>query len=237
MINNTPGSKLDETVKNTLDNYEAQYDASDWSRMEQMLDAAPKSGNFKWSYAITTIAVLAVLAGGYALYNTFGKSGKNTEVNSTSPPVPANTPKEEPGMATPPPVASSPVTSPAVKEEPISTPEKIVESPVVKTPVEEKVIASETKIKVKKEKAPKKDGANEPIIDAHDKIIGMGNEPVFGDMLDSSKGIIGNTREKEETKKAAKAKKGNVSWDIFTPHMNVDSMRKVREQRDSLKNQ
>jgi hypothetical protein len=65
----------------------------------------------------------------------------------------------------------------------------------------------------------------------------MGNEPIFGDMLDSSKGIIGETREKEETKKAAKAKKGTpVGWDKFMlPNVNADSLRKYREKRDSSK--
>ncbi|MCW3105001.1 MAG: hypothetical protein JWO09_3441 [Bacteroidetes bacterium] len=235
MINNTPGSKLDETVKSTLNNYEAQYDASDWSRMEQMLDAAPKSGNFKWSHAITVIAVLAVLGGGYALYSNFSKGTPKTEVTTAPPVTPANTPKEDPKASIPPPVASSPVISEPEKEEPpVSSPEKVIESPPLKSP-EEKLAASE-KVKVKKEKSPKKE-TSEPIIEAHDKVIGMGNEPVFGDMLDSSKGIIGSTKEKEEIKKAAKSKKGNVGWDIFTPHMNVDSMRKVREQRDSLKTQ
>jgi len=237
MINNTPGSKLDETVKSTLNNYEAQYDASDWSRMEQMLDAAPKSSNFKWSHAITVVAVLAVLGGGYALYSAFsGKGSPKTEVITAPPAAPANTPKEEPKASTPPPVVSSPVISEPAKEEPAAvSPEKVAESPPQKSPAGENLAAGE-KLKAKKEKSPKKE-TTEPIIDAHDKIIGMGNEPVFGDMLDSSKGIIGSTKEKEEIKKAAKSKKGTVGWDIFTPHMNVDSMRKVREQRDSLRNQ
>jgi hypothetical protein len=235
MINNTPGSKLDETVKSTLDSYEAPYDASDWSRMESMLDAAPKSNSFKLSHAITIIAGVAVLAGGYALYNTFGHSGtKSVELNSTPPPAPAAVKESPKVIVTPPPaVISSADTSAPVKEEAAAT-EKIIETPpAIAAKKEEKVTTAETKAKAKKEKNKKE----APIIDSHDKIIGMGNEPVFGDMLDSSKGIIGNTHEKEETKKAAKAKKGNVSWDIFTPHMNVDSMRKVREQRDSLKTQ
>jgi hypothetical protein len=233
MINNTPDSKLDETIKNTLNNYEAQYDASDWSRMETMLDAAPKSVNFKWSHAITVIIGIAVIGGGYALYNAFsGPSGSSTEVSTTPPPVaPENTPKENTNTLT------TTAGSAPKQDIPSVTPEKIL-TPVISTPenTEPKVLVKEEKKKEKKT-SPDKSADPRPIIEQNDKVLGMGNEPIFGDMLDSSKGIVGETREKEETKKAAKAKKNTpVGWNNFMlPNVNADSLKKNREKRDSLK--
>jgi hypothetical protein len=235
MINNTPESKLDEAVKNTLNNYEASYDAADWSRMEKMLDATPKSPSFKWSQAVPVLIGIVVIAGGYALFNAIGNSG-----NTTDKPVPEETPKKEiaaPPVKTTPPPAINTATN-TVSPEKTSPANTSGTLPVVETPAKttEKILSAEDKSKSKKTRTETQ--KTEPgIIEPHDKIMGMGNEPVFGDMLDSSKGIIGETKEKEETKKAAKAKKDAPVWDLFTPHMNIDSMRKVREQRDSLKNQ
>jgi hypothetical protein len=65
MGNNTQNSKLDETVKQTLNHYETPYDAADWSRMENMLDASPKSSSFKWSYSLNIFIGLTVLGGSY----------------------------------------------------------------------------------------------------------------------------------------------------------------------------
>ena len=75
--------------------------------------------------------------------------------------------------------------------------------------------------------------------DKNPVVLGMGNEPIFGDMLDSSKGIIGETKEKESTKKAATSKKNTpVGWDaIMLGNVNPDSLRKYREKKDSTKNQ
>src|SRR5688500_14099239 len=83
MGNNTPDSKLDETIKSTLNDYEAQYDPSDWARMETMLDAAPKAVSFKWSHALTVLIAVVVLGGGYALINYLGKSKPAETENET----------------------------------------------------------------------------------------------------------------------------------------------------------
>ena len=240
MSENTPQSKLDENVKNTLSEYEAPFDASDWSRMETMLDAAPKSSTFNWSTILPFVAGLVLIGGIYGLYVTFGgKKDKEIETNPPTENVVNEKPVPSPVKVTPPPPSEpskniTPVLPETKKEEPVvkeKQEEKIIAAPVTKKPEPANV---KEKTKTKKEKP-----SETPIIEPHDKILQMGNEPVFGDMLDSSKGIIGETKEKEETKKAAKAKKNTpVGWNQFmTPHMNVDSMRKVREQRDSTKNQ
>ena len=70
----------------------------------------------------------------------------------------------------------------------------------------------------------------------HQRVMGMGDDPVFGDMIDPSKGIVGETKEKDETKKAAVSKKPPVAWDaIMFPNVNPDSLRKYRERHDSTK--
>lgn len=243
MVNNTPESKLDETVKNTLNNYEAQYDPSDWSRMESMLDAAPKASPFKWSHAITVVIGVVVIGGGYALYHAFSGSETKTELNSTPPASKENIVKESPKTITKPVPAPAPVTTAPttiIKDEPPAT---TIAAPEKKTTPTEITVKPETKAPVKYKnktsKAPEKQTETGPIIESHDKIMGMGNEPVFGDMLDSSRGIVNETKEKEETKKAAKAKKNTpVGWNQFMlPHVNADSLKKYRDQRDSLKNE
>lgn len=243
MVNNTPESKLDETVKDTLNNYEATYDPGDWSRMESILDAAPKSTNFQWSTVIKVAIVLGVLAGGYLLFDAINTPDVQEEIikNPVKEPV-KDVVKVSPETTLPvPPVSPPKVSAIEVSKEvakETNTPDKIGPiSPVVEKmkPEEKPIVRKEERPKDKKNKAEK--NSKEETITSH-KLI-MGNEPVFGDMLDSSKGVIGETKEKEETKKAAKAKKDlPVGWDNFMlKNVNPDSIKKQREKRDSLKNQ
>lgn len=237
MVNNTPESKFDETVKETLSGYEAPYDASDWSRMESMLDAAPKSNPVKWSHIITIAAGIIVIGGGYGLYKTFNGPKKVETETIATPPINTNikeSPKPKPAAPVPVPSVTNTTNITSPEKEPAIN-NTITNEPAASSPVTDK---KEERIVVKTEKTKTKKPNNEPVSEPHEKIIIMGNEPVFGDMLDSSKGIVGETKEKEEVKKAAKAKKETtIGWDrIMTPHMNIDSMRKVREQRDSLNN-
>jgi hypothetical protein len=242
MGNNTPESKLDETVKDTLNNYQADYDAGDWSRMESMLNATPKSSGFQWSYMVKIAVVLGVILGGYLLFNVT----RSPEVKDEIIKNPETTPSENIVKETPKtPVAVPPVVSPKIDPVVISNevaketnnPDKVGPT----SPVIEK-IKSEEKLVIKKEEKPKdkktkkeKENPEENVI-KHTLI--MGNEPVFGDMLDSSKGVVSETKEKESTKKAAKEKKLPPGWDSFmTPNVNPDSIKKHREKRDSLNNQ
>jgi len=233
MINNsTNNSKLDEVVKTTLTEYEAPFDGGDWNRMESMLNAAPKQGAFKWSGSLTAIVVsVAVLAGGYFIYTSYS----STKTNTTASPVIENKTAPAPATKIPVTIPTTPavVTTPAITEE-AATPLPPESTPVIKEKVkEEKLTTKEEKVKPKKEKAqnPAADEHNGPV-----RVVGM-SEPIFGDMLDSSKGIIGETREKEETKKAAKASKNvPVGWNsILFPNLNTDSLKKHREKRDSVK--
>jgi hypothetical protein len=235
MGNNTPDSKLDETIKSTLNDYEAKYDPSDWARMETMLDAAPKAVSFKWSHAITVVIGIVVIGGCYALFNFLSKS-KPAETKVETP----VSPKTDPPVQKTLPVTPPPVT---VKKPAPETTSVTVQKPIVVPPAADPKTKPATQTAVKEEiKKDKKKTDNTkptgPVIEPTDKMMIMGNEPIFGDMLDSSKGVVGETKEKEETKKAAKAKKNNpAGWDQFMlPNVNVDSIRKNRARRDSLKN-
>jgi outer membrane biosynthesis protein TonB len=237
MGNNTPDSKLDETIKSTLNDYEAQYDPSDWARMETMLDAAPKAVSFKWSHALTVLIGVVVIGGGYALYNLLSKSTPTeTKVETPATPIVEPPAQKKTITVTPPPVTAkkpAPETTAVTVQKPIVTP------PVITDPKTKPATQTAVKEEIKKDKKKtEKTKPTGPVIEPTDKMLIMGNEPIFGDMLDSSKGIIGETKEKEETKKAAKAKKNNpAGWNQFMlPNVNVDSIRKNRERRDSLKN-
>ncbi|MCW3084746.1 MAG: hypothetical protein JWP12_2112 [Bacteroidetes bacterium] len=242
MTSNIPeNSKLDEAVKNTLNNYEAPFDSADWSRMERILDTAPKSSNFNWSYAIGAVLGLAIIGGGYFAYTNY-TSKHNDAVSITPPPAPKTeqviTPSPKTTTTTAAPVTTTPaVTQPSITATPPpaitdNQANKPADAATTKTPV-----AKDDKSKAKKQKTTDISADPDANVIVHQHVAGMGNEPVFGDMLDSSRGIIGETKEKDETKKAAKAKKDvPVGWNAFMlPNVNTDSLRKYKDRRDSLK--
>jgi hypothetical protein len=92
--------------------------------------------------------------------------------------------------------------------------------------------------KVKKESSGQNDKLDPETV-KNVRIMGMGNEPVFGDMLDSSKGIVGETAESEETKKeAVKHKDLPPGWNSFMlSNVNIDSLKnyRTRMKKDSVK--
>lgn len=225
MENNTP-SKLDETIKENLSNYDAKYDSGDWSRMERMLDAAPKSITPKGSYNMAIIIGGIVLVGGFAIYKGVTSSKTTTTDTATETPV---TPIENNVETAPKPAPAAVVTNtvtttpPIVKTEPVAVPEVKATVPEVKTTVA--VVTEKTKTEKKA-----KNVANDNDYNKTQKVTVMGNEPIFGDMIDSSKGIIHKTKEKESTKKAAveKGSKSTVGLsNLF--NLNADSLRKQKE--------
>ena len=229
MENNTPPNKLDETVKENLSNYDAKYDSGDWARMERMLDATPKTIVKTGSYNMALIIGGIVLVGGFAIYKGV-TSSKPTSENTTETPITTPETKIE-TVAKPAPVATNTVTTttPIAKEEPVIVPEVKTTSPEIKNTVatvdtKEKAIA-EKKAKDKKAKA------NDNEFSKNQKVSVMGNDPVFGDMIDSSKGIVRETKEKESTKKQAVTKGTNSNIGLSgLLNLNADSIRKQKEQ-------
>lgn len=234
MTNDIPQSKLDEAIKNTLSQYEVSDESADWSRMERMLDAAPKSGSFKWSYAAGALILLIVAA--TALLTWPSSSQKTPEV---TPPVVNKPPVTEPQRTAPAQPAPAPATTTAPAADtppPVPTAAAI---PATADAQAGRLKTADTKEKATMTRRPTKPLSANPDDDIilQQKVIGMGQDPVFGDMIDPSKGIIGETKETSETKKAATTQKGPVAWDaIMMPHVNPDSLRKYRDQKDSLKN-
>jgi hypothetical protein len=198
--------------------------------MERMLDAAPKSSVAKGSYNIAIIIGAAVLIGGFFIYK--GINTSNTTIDT--PPDTTITPAENKTKTLQPAPTvvkiTAPVT-PVTDEKKVITPEVKPDVPELKKAVtvfDNKEKAATEKIKNdqgKKQKSTK--SASES--SKNQKVIVMGNEPIFGDMIDSSKGVIHKTKEKDSTKKAAKSKgSSNIGWNgLF--NLNADSIRKQKE--------
>ncbi len=242
MVNNTPDSKLDEAVKNALKDFESPYDSADWSRMDNMLNASPKATTINWKYSLRFIIGAAVITGAFLTYKQISKnastSSKTIEVPVTKTESPTTKPvtgtKKENITVTPTPITNNTTESTS------SETHNAISAPVD----EKKELKNTADLKSKKEKNSDKNKTSKSNTTAEDvklhPVIGMGNEPIFGDMLDSSKGVIGNTQEKETTKKAAKTQSNkNIGWDNFMfSNVNPDSIRKHREsmKKDTLKN-
>lgn len=232
MENNTPPNKLDETIKDNLSNYDAKYDSGDWARMERMLDATPKSIVKTGSYNMAIIIGGVILVGGFAIYKGVTSSKTSTE-NTTETNIAPVENKITP-VPKPAPITTNTVTTaiPIAKEEPVVVPEVKITTSEINTTVAEK--------KVKDRPAgqtEKKSKVNDNDINKTQKVSVMGNEPIFGDMIDSSKGIVRETKEKESTKKAAviKGTSSNIGLSGLL-NLNADSIRKQKEQlqKDSV---
>ncbi|MGQ0828620.1 MAG: hypothetical protein ACT4ON_09520 [Bacteroidota bacterium] len=232
-MGNDTNSKLDQVVKQTLGNYEATHSTPDWSKMEGMLDATPQSANFKWSYSLNVIIGLVILGGGFLIYSLIS-SEKSSTVPQVQQPIENKSNSTVTTKSVPAPAPSVPVVSAPAEHTPPQTTlpsgTAVVKNSDKETVAAEKTNNSKTEDIVKDKE--KKSVKLKQVINT------MGNEPVFGDMLDSSKGIVGKTKEKEETKKAAKAQPENtIGWSSFLMKNNLDSLKKYHEQqqKDSLK--
>lgn len=243
MVNNTPDSKLDEAVKNALKDFEASNATADWSRMDNMLNASPKAHTINWKYSLRFIIGAAVITGAFITYKQISKNSSIPESKSEIPVT--NTEPAVTKQIVQPIKENIVVPSAPVTDNSTELPSSEKTTTTIAAPVEEKKdLKTTADIKTKKEKNTEKNKTAKNTTTAEDvklhPVIGMGNEPIFGDMLDSSKGVIGNTQEKETTKKAAKTQSNkNIGWDNFMfSNVNPDSIRKHREamKKDSLKN-
>jgi hypothetical protein len=149
--------------------------------------------------------------------------------------VPTTTVAKQPEITSPSPENNNTVVS-TTNEPPVNS----AETAVVKNDKELKkeTASNEKTIKLKTENKNSNTVGEDALTKSKQSVIGMGNEPVFGDMLDSSKGIINETKEREETKKAAKTKTYPIGWNNFMlSNVNPDSIKNYHErmQKDSLK--
>jgi hypothetical protein len=196
-----------------------------------MLDAAPQAHSFKKIEAkivIKLVAAAAIVATSYLIYSVIPSQPTTDEIKNTDEQKTTEEQTEEIKQE----------SIPHVEQQPEKQTEQDVQTEATAiNPEKKETNINQGTIKVEKTKInnqPKEFEETKP-----KKIITMGNEPVFGDMLDSSKGIVGKTQEKEEIKKAAKEQtKTNTGWNtfLFSP-VAPDSIRKNREKEksDSLK--
>jgi outer membrane biosynthesis protein TonB len=230
MENNATPGKLDVTIKDSLSNYDAKYDSGDWARMERMLDATPKSMAPKGSKTIALILGAVVLVGGFLIYKGINSSKKSEETTV----APVELPIEktaEPITKTTPPAAKTKDSEPTSTSAPIVIPPSEVKS---KVPEPKTIVSAvEPKLKPVAEKRKKEKKQNTSTLDIdfpkNLKVTVMGNEPIFGDMIDSSKGIVRETKEKESTKKEAVIKGSNNIGLSGLLNLNADSTLKQKE--------
>jgi outer membrane biosynthesis protein TonB len=230
MENNTTPSKLDETIKDSLSNYDAKYDSGDWARMERMLEATPKSMAPKGSNTIALILGVVVLVGGFLIYKGINSSKKSEETTV----APVELPIEktaEPITKTTPPAAKTKDSEPTSTSAPTVIPPSEVKS---KVPEPKTIVSAvEQKLKPVAEKRKKEKKQNTSTLDIdfpkNLKVTVMGNEPIFGDMIDSSKGIVRETKENESTKKEAVIKGSNNIGLSGLLNLNADSILKQKE--------
>ncbi len=218
-MENNSNNQLDTKIKESLSKYLASKEASDWARMETMLDAAPISSSFKWKYVLNLFIVLAVAGGGYLFYthlNTPKAEVKSGTIAPESPAVPMVAPTVAPTVA--------PIETDTKTTTPVAPEVEIKKEDMVK----KENNTTEKSINKTEEKNTEDKEVN-TVKDTPPQIYIMGNEPVFGDMLDSSKGIVGETKEKEETKKAAiEHSENSIGWSKI---INQDSLKKANTEK------
>lgn len=253
MENNFTNNKLDDKIKDVLSNYSAEFDASDWTALEKKLSNTSSRQSFRFNSKIVlrSLVVAGTLAVGVLAFYLINENIKKTPSTTEEPisaPEKSESIQQETIIQPPVVLVDSTITTDSLpvddtETEIIAKPEKeVIEEKIVdsKPIAKENKTVKETKKEIKKEKSETKKTPETKTTAKEDekpeKIFIMGNEPVFGDMIDSGKGITNKTKESEETKKSAQ-EKGlvPVGWDAYMlKNVNPDSIRKNREKKDTI---
>jgi len=249
MEDNSTNNKLDGKIKDVLRNYEADYDINDWAKIDAKLGRSQTSSFSVNSKYLTRGAIaLLVIAAIFSVYK-FVPFDIFKSKQSTKQETPVQKPEEKPNNT----ITENPVvvannvdsitisdttetniTEPAIAANNISEEKDIATKESIEKTKE--TVADNNRTKEKKsEKSKEKSGTKETLtVDDKTQVIIMGNEPVFGDMIDSAKGITSKTKENEQTKKSAKEKgMVPVGWKSFI--VNQDSLKKTQTKKDSIK--
>jgi hypothetical protein len=230
MENNMNSIQLEDIVKSNLANYEARYDANDWSRMEGLLGAAPDSSSFNWKPVLIIFILCIFLGSGYALYTYLDFSGSEQKPSMYTPPAPRK-PAVTPAKKIVP-VVTTPSVDTVLKDEHLEEPvvnqtdEEVTVAKAESKPEKEKVVSedSEKEIQRKKEESEARRARRKALAAANDSAKGT----------DSS----AETRKNEKnTEKKEKAKNtSTIGFNIFST-INADSLKKYQERlkKDSVK--
>jgi type IV secretory pathway VirB10-like protein len=231
MENNMNSLQLEDIVKNNLANYEARYDANDWSRMEAMLGAAPDSSSFNWKPVLIVFIVCIFLGGAYALYTYLDFSG------STQKPLPYTPPVAKKPTVTPPtkkivPVITTPPVDTVFKDE-------HEDEPVITSPDEETTVAR-SESKPEKEKIVSEDSEKELQRKKEESEARRARRRALAAAADSAKAAeptkdLSKKNEKSEKKEKTKSSSA-IGFNIFST-INADSLKKYQERmkKDSVK--
>ncbi len=84
MNHNKENNGFEDFIKNSIENYEVEYNPNHWSEMEQMLDNAPSGsinkGNWFTSSGIKLTAVIGLITGCLILY--YSNNTKNEPLST-----------------------------------------------------------------------------------------------------------------------------------------------------------
>jgi hypothetical protein len=221
MIDNSTQNKLDGFIKESLKDIEVPLDMSGWAKMEQRLDAAPRSSSFSSNKIILgSIAASVVIIGSILAYSFWPSSSENlnpepTVQEETAPVIThesteasssasiqdkKNSPESSESSV---PVTTEKEQAPVIKEEKVAD-EKIESSE------KESIANKEEKITDKntnEEKALKENENEEKenFINIFDKLK-KDQAPSFGDQIVPGKGFVKTTEEDERLRREAEKK-------------------------------
>lgn len=222
---------LEEIVKNSLGNYEARYDANDWSRMEAMLGTTTDSSTFNWKPVLIVFIIVAALGGGYAVFTNidFSKSASPAEKEATTP-------------NTPPPVVKKTI-APVVKEvpPPVVAPPAINEDSLKKFEEDTRLAKEEEDRKARLEeereeearlkKERKREEPTKEELEAREAKRARRRA-----LADSNKTKEDSSKATVKEPKKEKSKSSGIGLNIFST-FNADSLKKYQEKlkKDSVK--
>jgi hypothetical protein len=230
MENNMNSIQLEDIVKNNLANYEAGYDANDWSRMEGLLGAAPDSSSFNWKPVLIIFILCIFLGGGYSLYTYLDFSGSEQRPSTYTPPTPKK-----------PAVTTAKKIVPVITTPPLDTTfkDEHVEEPIVNQ-TDEEVTVAKAETKPEKEKIASEDSEKEIQRKKEESEARRARRKALAATTDSAKGTDSSSETRKSEKNTDKKEKtkstSTIGFNIFST-INADSLKKYQERlkKDSVK--
>ncbi len=231
MRDDSVDNKLDETIKNTLRNYEVKFDADDWSAMEKMLGVSPKSSSVSWRYLLVVVIGIIILGGGYLIIK---------KVNSPQPSTEGSLQIPSPKKIILSPQKTTPIRPNATMVSPTTDTTRQATSADTTNhtaPVFIKTTTATSKVKKSPTEKSKKDKTAIVKSESSQKqpaAVGE-NKSTVDNRSDSSKSIVPEPKETEITKKAEKSPTHKISrWNFLRPTKDSLKRKKDKTPKDTL---
>lgn len=245
MVNKKNSGKLDELIKQTLSNYEASSNSSDWAQMEKIVDTFPRSSSFRYKLKVLSILEslkaitrsksvkrvfspyvlvgLLLLVGAYFLYRILNTP--NTLENTTNS-SPQNNIITDTIQALPPAVVSKDIIKKENKTEQLK---ETVSSSLVTN--DKSLVLTEEAEPVKKDNILKKE-EDKKLADAKADILKKLMKTEQEMNKDTSGKVSGVSKENNEFKKEEKDQSViSIGRDNFLLYTNSDSLKKFQNQQ------